>query len=269
MKGMARVALLAPLVFLCACGLEQSGSLPGIPDVVPRPDVEAGPDATPDATICGPCTKAGEFCKAGTCQLLTGCAEIHTIDPTAPSLRYDVRTASMGPADTVTVYCEMTKAGGGWTLIAATNALALAPAFGWGSPHKDPSTKDDAYALDLAKGFKFTKAMVTGHPTPANLDIGPPVITFDLPPLGPLGGSTTTTTGLKVVDAAPSCTTSDLPVTFNTLGKTALTDSFYFSTSSAISDVGIFPNQFISSVPTGCGGDQNLHLEQVMLFGHE
>lgn len=271
MPTMARLAHLAPFFFVfAACSLEKSGGLPETPDTGitdgGKPDVL--PDVAPDSPACGPCTKADEFCKGGVCTLLTGCSEIHAVDSTAPSKVYIVKPTPV--ANPIPVWCEMAEGGGGWTLIASTHPSGVAP-FGWSSPASDPSVgvKTAAYALDLSAGFVFTKAMLTGHLVPSAVQISPPVVTFDLPPLGPLGGSTTNTANLKVVTPTSSCTTGDVPQTLAVFGRTSLTTSFYFSTSNAITDVGIFPNGFLSAGASGCGVDQFLHGKQVMLFGHE
>lgn len=268
MLAMARLALLAPIFAVAACSLEKSGGLTETPDTgIPDgggPDVN--PDVTPDAPTCGTCA-ADEFCKAGVCTVLASCSEIHQIDGTAPTKVYFVKPS---PNTTkLPVWCNMSEAGGGWTLVASTFPSGAAP-FGWGSPRSDPSVgiKTEPYVLDL-RGFTFTKGMITGRAGSSAPDVAPPVVTFDLPPLGPLGGSTIQTKGLTVVTPAAPCLKTDVPATLSTLGFTALTSSFYFSSSSALSDVGIFPDGFVSSDLSGCAGDQGMNGKQVLLFGHE
>lgn len=273
---MARLALLAPFFVLAACGLQQSGGLPETPDTgIPdggKPDVaaDAGPDspATCDSAKC----PINQYCSDNQCQYLASCGAIHAASNVAESRIYDIHTPSMTPGKTVPVYCDMTDVGGGWTLIASTVPNGTLP-FGWGTPRNDPASKSDVYAVDLAifaTGF-FKKAMIAVRKTTpsVNLDALPPFITFDYPNVGALGGTTTSTANVRVEVAASPCTTSDVPASLKLIGNTSLTTGYYFTSSTAISLVGITPTGFAASDLTPCSGDHTLHGKQILLFAKE
>ncbi len=70
------------------------------------------------------CSKGSEcgskFCKEGLCALAANCQDIHTSTPMAPSGLYQVDLDGDGAEPPLTVECEMSTDGGGWTLVQRT-----------------------------------------------------------------------------------------------------------------------------------------------------
>ena len=70
------------------------------------------------------CSKGNEcgskFCKDGVCALAANCQEIHSSSPMAPSGLYQADLDGDGPEAPMTVECEMSTDGGGWTLVQRT-----------------------------------------------------------------------------------------------------------------------------------------------------
>jgi hypothetical protein len=76
-------------------------------------------DLQSSAQNCGACgvtCAAGSSCSAGACKLPTSCNEAHTTSPNAPSGVYTIDVDGAGPKAPFDARCEMTLAGGGYTL---------------------------------------------------------------------------------------------------------------------------------------------------------
>lgn len=88
-------------------------------------------------------------------QLFTSCAAIHAADPLRSSGTFSVAPPS-GPLD---VYCDMTTADGGWTLVARSVMGATVTPFGWKQDKGSVLDDTKPYSLDATKLAPFTEIM--------------------------------------------------------------------------------------------------------------
>lgn len=84
-----------------------------------------------DINNCGACGNvcpgATPLCTAGVCsnaKVYTSCNEIHTDQPAATDGMYKIDPDGNGPLGTLTVYCDMTTDGGGYTSYAITGGIS-------------------------------------------------------------------------------------------------------------------------------------------------
>ena len=140
-------------------------------------------DLQTSAQHCGACNRAcaaGQTCAAGTCTGGTtptarSCRDLHSSSPSLPSGVYRIDPDGTGAAAPFEVYCDMTTAGGGWTLAAViTNNDAVR----WGpssttwvtstplgsalDPSANADAKSPAYASVTADELMIVRGGATG-----------------------------------------------------------------------------------------------------------
>lgn len=271
---MARLALLAPFFVLAACSLEKAGGLPETPDTgIPdsgKPDVvaDAGPESPP-ACDSAQCEKDnGKLCRAGVCGYFDSCQAIlkehpeFATDSAFKNKTYSIKTTKAQ----VSVWCDMTNFGGGWTLVARTVAAGISPQFGWTSP--SGSLGSYPYAFDaVASALPFGEGLLT-VPS-AGFNPGSPTITFTFPTSfsTAFGAAAGAVTNLKVQTPATNCIAST-PSALANVGYVNSPAGFFFSDTAQAAPVGVTPGGFFPPLPalTACDYDQKLAGQQVLLF---
>lgn len=118
---------------------------------------------------CGGCAKPCPtgVCAAGTCILAPSCNALHVAKPSLGSGAYPIDTDGAGTLPPITVYCDMTTEGGGWTYGAIVTTTTpsgisgirtrLAGVTTFGTPGNTVDTSE--YSVDLT-GITFTKIRI-------------------------------------------------------------------------------------------------------------
>ncbi len=112
-------------------------------------------------------------CVNGSCNLPTSCKQLKNGLPQTPNGIYQVDTDGDGPKIPFEVYCDMTSAGGGWTLVGRSRNTPSSPGcaqinnssnFGWRSAQGSVQNDAQPYSLDAAnRGLVFTEILFGNH----------------------------------------------------------------------------------------------------------
>ncbi len=96
--------------------------------------------------------------------LATSCRVLHETTPAAPDGVYEIDSDGAGPGAGHRVYCDMTIAGGGWTLVGRSVVGGSSAAFGWKGDTGNVDDDGAPYALGaVADDLAFTELLVGSH----------------------------------------------------------------------------------------------------------
>ncbi len=248
-------------VLVAGCGLSTYGTAPpgddsaldasAAGDAAPLPEASDGIDAaTKDAAAidaavadvgpsCDPDVCPGERCDAGKCAFYADCHGMHTADPGRKTGMHTFK----GAAGNYAAWCDMDKAGGGWTLVARSVLFGNSSSFGWGSATGTAADMASPYSLDVVtNGVAFTEALVGDRGLGTNV-WGNNVYQIGLPPNFPASqaSSAAATTQVSVV-ASYICQTG--PQMLGNVGFTSHTQDFFLRDNATDGFYGLGPDGF-------------------------
>lgn len=197
------------------------------------------------------------------------CKELHAVDPSKSSGVYTIDPDGSGPSKAVEVYCDMTTAEGGWTLVARSVAKSTS-AFGWKQAAGAIRIDDDAYSVDAKKLAPFTEILFGARGDGKTWS--EPIYRRPLPPdfLESFGGRIAQQSGSASV--AGSCKPNipnGEPTMLSRAGNTDDNDHFLFTDQDTPSRFGLHADGWETNgdqAPPRCGYDGLLTGKQGMIF---
>lgn len=171
----------------------------------------------------------------------SSCADVLQRDPSRAGHDgiYVIVPTKNGPA--FDVACDMTTAGGGWTLVgrSAASATTSAP-FGWSTQTGDVNSAAAPYSLDVATvGLTFGEVLVASRVSDTSaVDAG---FTFRVP-ADFMNHQTTSIATSDVTSVTAACTSPPVMLTY--AGYVATNNHFYFRDYPADTDFGLFANGY-------------------------
>lgn len=168
------------------------------------------PNCAAGATCSDGASCVSAFCANGQCATPVSCSAIHSSNGAAPNGAYAIDPDGSGGNAPFTVYCDMTDAGGGWTLVLKMGSLASPGTFAYDNAiwtnttllmtgSTDMSQTEAKFQSYLSVPFTTLLAMMTplGSSSPPNIL---QIQVSDTMSLGHLIGlnTATTTTGITV-----------------------------------------------------------------------
>lgn len=122
---------------------ERSIAEGGGPTTSPEGAVDTGPSSIDDAGPADPADSGA--CDGGPCR---SCRDRMIVGGATSSGVYRIEGAS---GEQLSVFCEMTLAGGGWTLVGRSVSGGVAAGFGWRSSHGSALDDQVPYSLDVRR----------------------------------------------------------------------------------------------------------------------
>lgn len=225
---------LATVIALAACGLDRIGegrgaggaadAAGGGPSGVDGGSLgDAGGDALP---TCDPTACEGKRCVGGTCGYFASCRELRDGTPVGVA---NTGVYKLGkPGAVFDAYCEMSLAGGGWTLVGESHDnLSSVPAFGWNAASGSVTDTTRPYSLDaVGRGVPFSEVLAgTGRRDAVEI-----AYLVTPPPGFPSAHRRSAAASVASVLVNPSCkdATGDRPDMLSNMGYSDRRDLFFF-----------------------------------------
>lgn len=162
------------------------------------------------------------------------------------------------------VYCEMTVAGGGWTLVGRTAPSGTPSAFGWKGATGSVTDDTSPYSLGAAE-LSFTEILVASHAgTKTPVD---PIYRVDAAP-DFVNAYATQSLRSESATVSGSCTPSPFVTMLLFKGQTDLPGVFWFRDSEFVGGTphGMFPNAWDTYYPADCLQGGLLHQTQGVIY---
>ncbi|MBX3234091.1 MAG: hypothetical protein KIT84_06470 [Labilithrix sp.] len=165
----------------------------------------------------------------------------------------------------VQVWCDMTLAGGGWTLVGRSgDSTSSSGPFGWRGKRGSLDDFTTPYSLDLAQHPVPFREILIGEATAGSFAWGENVLRAELPE----GFMQTTDAGVLLTNETSvtgPCQSFDGAWMLRHAGHTRETDFFFFRDNPNLGNFGLYPHRFQLSA-TGCDRSSDLHGKKGMIM---
>ena len=198
-------------------------------------------------TACRPLDCPGRRCDpvGNVCSHHPSCLALRDDDRVAPlaSDIYEIDLDGAGASAPVRVYCDMSTASGGWTLIARTTGISAVPAFGWTAATGAVDLDAEPYSLGVGSALLFTEVLVGKRGTGKRW--GDRLYRFTVPVgfVATYATSAYTTTDVTPVGASCSPPAGG-PAMLAHVGYTSTSDHFFFRDTAPYDVFGMRPDGF-------------------------